>query len=184
MEKTYSYILHQEEQIIWNGTIFLYNLVYTDICIMCLDSKLNRRWQNVFTPLLIMKEKILCLSQIMSNIVCQYYRFLKMQKSLLCHSLEKLKTVYVLVLIRHPCVFPHSFLVSHHLISGHLDVLIFHLKNRKQNILYFFKNKNLFKTYQPRRICSAFCWAVQCSMCSECVWNQEKKWSEFVLSVY
>lgn len=123
---------------------------------------------KVFHPLLIMKEKIMCLSQIMSNIVCRYLRFIKILNFFLCHSLEKSKTVYILVLIGHPCIFLHGFLVSHLFISGHLDVLIFHLRNIKQNILCFLINKKvLLKTYQPQRTCSVFCWAVQCNMCSE-----------------
>lgn len=41
MEKIYSHILYPWKQIIWNGTIFLDKLLYTEICLICLDSNLN-----------------------------------------------------------------------------------------------------------------------------------------------
>lgn len=127
--------------------MFLYHLLYIKICVIHLDSNLNRKRQKVFTSLLIMKENIQGLSQIMPNIVCHYLRFVKMQKSLLLHhSFEEPKRMYILGLIQQACVFPHGFSVSHHLLSRHLGVLIFHLikkKKRKKKVCLFKKLRSI-----------------------------------------
>lgn len=55
----------------------------------------------------------------------------EISSSLLLHCTYGLKNQreYMLVLSGQPCVFLCGLSVSHHLLSGHLSVLIFHLIN-------------------------------------------------------
>lgn len=127
MEKVYSYILHPWEKIIWNGTVFLYYLLHTEIRIFCLDSNLHRKRQKDFHVFAHYEREYIGFESNYAKYCLPILRFIKMQKSLfLHHFFEEPKRVYILILTRQPHVFPYGFSVSHHFFPGHPGVLIFH----------------------------------------------------------